>query len=32
MEIINMQMCHYLNNGKGYRALPYIVITLTIWM
>ena len=22
MEIINMQMCHYLHNGKGYRALP----------
>ena len=23
MEIINMQMRHYLHNGKGYRALPY---------
>ena len=23
MEIINMQMRHYLHNGKGYIALPY---------
>ena len=23
MEIINMQMRHYLHDGKGYIALPY---------
>ena len=30
MEIINMQMCHYLHNGKGYRALPYTKLKLML--
>ena len=28
MEIINMQMRHYLHNNKGYRALPYTKLKL----
>ena len=30
MEIINMQMRHYLHNGKGYRALPYTKLKLML--
>ena len=30
MEIINMQMHHYLHNGKGYRALPYTKLKLML--
>ena len=25
-----MQMCHYLHNGKGYRALPYTKLKLML--
>ena len=30
MEIINMQMRHYLHNGKGYRALPFSKLKLML--
>ena len=30
MEIINMQMHHYLNNDKGYRALPHTKLKLIL--
>ena len=29
-EIINMQMRHYIHNGKGYRALPYTKLKLML--
>ena len=30
MEIINIQMRHYLHNRKGYRALPYTKLKLML--